>query len=524
LAEIADIVIVGAGATGLAFAWRLSASQPDLRILVIERGGHIDQRKSPSLKDEWELALLRQFHANPNIRKNPDDYPVDDSQTPIKPAFFNAVGGSTIRWGAHFPRFRPSDFAVHTQDGIAADWPLTYNDLAGYMDINDKMMGVSGLNGDPANPPRPARPYPPLGLCAGSRKLAEAANQLDWHWWPADAAINSIGDGAGRQRCNHCGPCAIGCPRHARASADIAYLEALERAGVQVRTHKILRKINAQSGRVLSVEVVDRRGHTEKIACAELVLAGNALSTNILLNSVTDWHNPLLGKGLMLHPTAIVSGYFKENLHSFAGPFATSIISQQFCETDQRRGFLRGFQLQALRGQGPLGTAVGGYGRRIDWGSDHSRAFNAGFSHMMSLTVTCEDLPEAENRIEIDPSQLDRYHMPIPRMVYRLGENTKKMKAYGIEMASQWLGDAGASKITVNPLSAQAGFHLMGTAPMGSRPENSVTAADGRVHGLENLTVIDASVFVTASPVNPTSTLQALALRAADLMSERLAT
>ena len=122
MAEIADIVIVGAGATGLAFAWRLSASQPDLRILVIERGGHIDQRKSPSLKDEWELALLRQFHANPNIRKNPDDYPVDDSQTPIKPAFFNAVGGSTIRWGAHFPRFRPSDFAVHTQDGIAADW------------------------------------------------------------------------------------------------------------------------------------------------------------------------------------------------------------------------------------------------------------------------------------------------------------------------------------------------------------------------------------------------------------------
>jgi len=64
----------------------------------------------------------------------------------------------------------------------------------------------------------------------------------------------------------------------------------------------------------------------------------------------------------------------------------------------------------------------------------------------------------------------------------------------------------------------------MGTAPMGIGPENSVTAADGRVHGLENLTIIDASVFVTASPVNPTSTLQALALRAADLMSQRLAT
>ncbi len=77
--------------------------------------------------------------------------------------------------------------------------------------------------------------------------------------------------------------------------------------------------------------------------------------------------------------------------------------------------------------------------------------------------------------------------------------------------------------IVTTPLSVQAGFHLMGTAGMGSGPENSVTGSDGRVHGVENLTLIDASTFVSASPVNPTSTLQALALRAADLMSARLA-
>ena len=43
-----DIIIVGAGATGLSFAWRLATQQPDLKILILERGGHIDQRQGPA--------------------------------------------------------------------------------------------------------------------------------------------------------------------------------------------------------------------------------------------------------------------------------------------------------------------------------------------------------------------------------------------------------------------------------------------------------------------------------------------
>lgn len=518
-----DIIIVGAGATGLSFAWRLATQQPDLKILILERGGHIDQRQGPSLSTDWELALQRQFHANPNIRRNAADYPVDETATPIKPAFFNAVGGSTIRWGAHFPRFRPSDFRVHSEDGVAADWPITYESLAPYMDINDEMMGVSGLAGDPANPPRNNRPHPPLGFCRGSLKLACAANKLGWHWWPADAAINSSDDLPNRSACNNCGPCGMGCPRHARASADIAYLDKAMTAGVALRTHTIVRKIKASKNAITGVEIIDGTGTIKVISCKEVVLAGNAISTNILLATMPDWHNPLLGRGLMLHPTAIVTGYFEDNLNGHAGPFATSLISQEFCETKEDRGFVRGFQLQALRGQGPLSTALGGYGQRLDWGAGHTQAFANAFGKSMSLTVTCEDIPEPENCIEINMHTQDKFGMPIAAMRYRLGDNTRKLRDYGIERASDWLNDAGAKRLAITRLSVQAGFHIMGTAPMGSDKSNSVTSHDGRLHGIENLTVIDASVFVTASPVNPTSTLQALALRAADLMCERLA-
>ena len=105
---------------------------------------------------------------------------------------------------------------------------------------------------------------------------------------------------------------------------------------------------------------------------------------------------------------------------------------------------------------------LGGYGKRLPWGAQHNRDFDSAFGRSISLTITCEDLPEAENRIEVDKSRLDKFGMPTARMIYRLGENSLKMRDFGIARAREWLVAAGAQKIVVTPLSEQAGFHLMG--------------------------------------------------------------
>jgi choline dehydrogenase-like flavoprotein len=65
---------------------------------------------------------------------------------------------------------------------------------------------------------------------------------------------------------------------------------------------------------------------------------------------------------------------------------------------------------------------------------------------------------------------------------------------------------------------------LLGTARMGHDPQRSVVNAWGRSHDVKNLFIIDGSVFVTSGGVNPTSTLQAIALYIADQMKQRLAT
>jgi choline dehydrogenase-like flavoprotein len=45
-----------------------------------------------------------------------------DTNSPIKVVNFNGVGGSTVMYTAHFPRLHPSDFRVHSLDGVADGW------------------------------------------------------------------------------------------------------------------------------------------------------------------------------------------------------------------------------------------------------------------------------------------------------------------------------------------------------------------------------------------------------------------
>jgi len=91
----------------------------------------------------------------------------------------------------------------------------------------------------------------------------------------------------------------------------------------------------------------------------------------------------------------------------------------------------------------------------------------------------------------------------------------------GIARGAEALKAAGAHEVAFNPLLRAGGWHLMGTARMGSDPATSVVDAEGRCHDVPNLYVVDGSVMVTSAGVNPTSTIQAVALYVADGMIRR---
>lgn len=520
-----DFLVVGAGASGAAVSWRLALG--GARVVCLEQGGWVAPESAPSLTSAWEQARQRSHNPNPNVRMNSWDYPIDASDTPIQPSLYNAVGGSTIHWGAHFPRMKPSDFRVKSLDGIARDWPISYFDLAEYFEINDQMMGVSGLAGDPAYPPRAEREFPPLPIGAGAQRIAQAYERLGYHWWPVDAAITNGQKGA-RKGCNNCGPCDLGCPRGSRASVDLAYWPEAITAGAELITEATVQKVTSHQNKVTGVEYKDRNGDTHTLKAKNVVLAGNGIGTArlLLLSANSDSPSGLannsdqVGRNLMHHPTALVTGIFDEYIDGFKGPFAVSIYSQEFYETDTSRGCVRGYQAQTIRSDGPLGTASGGYTKPVSWGRNHHADFYRQFGKTASITVTTEDMPNPENRVTLS-DKVDSKGSRIPKLTYRVDENAQKLLEFGIQTNTKVLKEAGATEIITVPLVGSAGFHLLGTARMGDDPNDSVVDATGRTHDFDNLWIVDGSVFVTAGALNPTSTIQAFALRSADAMLGR---
>ena len=524
----ADVLIIGAGASGAAVAWSLADTR--MRIVCLEQGDWQKPAEYPSTGRDWEARALSDFSFSPNRRANAADYPVNDDGSPIKIANFNGVGGGTILYAGHFPRFHPSDFRVRSLDGVADDWPLDYRTLEPYYAQNDRMMGIAGLAGDPAYPPmQPVLPPLPLGKSGAT--LARGMNALGWHWWPSDSGI-ATQSYDGRDKCINLGHCLHGCAQGAKASTDITYWPHAIRAGVELRTRCRVREIttNAQ-GMASGVIYYDAHGVEHFQAAEVVILACNGIGTpRILLNSTsTRFPNGLanssglVGKNLMFHPYAGIFGYFEEPLDGYRGPLNV-IRSQQFYETDLSRGFVRGYTFEFSRGRGPVGTALADIGTgRLPWGAGHHDAYRKLFNRITGMVAICEDLPEEHNTVTLDRTLTDSNGIPAPKIDYTLSENSRRMLDHAVARASEALRAAGAYDVAAESPLSVGGWHLMGTARMGTDPSLSVVNEWGRCHDVKNLFIVDGSIFVTSAGVNPTSTIQALALYIADSIKQRLA-
>jgi choline dehydrogenase-like flavoprotein len=97
------------------------------------------------------------------------------------------------------------------------------------------------------------------------------------------------------------------------------------------------------------------------------------------------------------------------------------------------------------------------------------------------------------------------------------------MLEHAMARGTEILQAAGARDIVAEAPLPHAGWHLMGTARMGTDPARSVVNEWGRSHDVKNLFIVDGSIFVTSGGVNPTATIQALALYVADNIKQRLA-
>lgn len=121
----------------------------------------------------------------------------------------------------------------------------------------------------------------------------------------------------------------------------------------------------------------------------------------------------------------------------------------------------------------------------------------------------------------LDLEHQDGFGLPGVRTHYTLSDNSKRLGNDMIAHAHQVLQAAGATSVRDFGLSPIWGWHLLGTARMGSDPASSVVDGSNRAHDVGNLFIVDGSSLPTGGGVNPTATIQALALRCADQIWEQ---
>ncbi len=522
--EECDVVIIGAGPSGAITAQTLARA--GMSVVCLEQGEYPDYTSIKFDEPGFELRKDMGFGFNPNRRQMPSDYPINVADSDINPLMWNGVGGGTVIYAGAWNRFQPSNFKVKTLDGVGADWPLTYHDLAPFYERVELQMAVSGVGGDPAYPHFDP-PLPPLPFGAIERRLFAAHERLGWHIWPGTNAIATVKH-AGLQPCVRRGACsAPACFDGAKASVDRTHWPTNIKLGVKlVQRARVIRVETNAKGLAAGVTYVDRdtgKIHTQRSNI--VVVSANGIGTpRILLNSATSKYSTglanssdLVGRNLMLHPFTTVTGLFDEVMDSWQGTAAQRAYSLEFAETGAGRGFLRGAKLMLMPTGSPLGAInAHPWGTETEWGPEFHKTVYKRFGRSAIWDIIAEDLPFEHNRVTLDPELKDADGIPAPKVAYRYDDGMYKLQKFMQEQAITSMREAGAYETMAAPPLRETGWHILGTVRMGDDPETSVVDGYGRAHDVPNLFVIDGSVMPTSGAVNPTATVAALALRNAE--------
>jgi choline dehydrogenase-like flavoprotein len=525
-----DFVVIGAGAAGGVMAKELSSA--GMKVVVLEQGPHLrlqDYEKRDELAyNNGTPSLLVDYNLQPQTFRQTDK---DQSVRAGSISYGRCVGGGTLHYTGSSWRFHDVDFQERSRWGEMsgtglADWPITYDELEPYYTKVEWEVGYSGAGRDNARRSKPY-PVPAFPIKAAGVLFEQGAKKLGWSTVAVPLAILSK-PYQGRKACINCGFCqGYGCPVDARSSTANTMIPAAEKTGrCEIRTGSYVREISVNdAGRVTGVVYFDPQKREVFQKAKAVAVCGNATETARLLLMSKSKRFPnglanssgLVGKHLMFGGNASARGIFEHPLNEYKG-VATTLATEQFYDSDPKRGFYGGAHLDSRGPNEPIAFGLGGLlPNRPRWGAGYKKALANDFTRTMSISAFVTSIPLASNAIDLDPELKDAWGLPAMRVTYKVHPDDLKARQFMTDRAVELLQAAGAKEVYGSPVrEVRGGGHLMGTARMGNDPKTSVVNKFHRAHDVPNLYCVDGSSFVTSGRAHLTCTIEALAFRAAD--------
>jgi choline dehydrogenase-like flavoprotein len=478
----ADVVVVGSGIGGSLVAYKVASRGKT--VVLLEQGPHLTTDTVATIFERHT------FQVNPpvpviSVTRMSRQKKIAERHLPL------VVGGLANFYMAVSLRMREREYY---------NWPLTYLEIEPYYSEAEQLLDVGGQTGaDPTEPPR-SRAYPSNlpEMSETAKRVQRGAQAIDINGFPHPLAIRF---NKGCRRCFYCNQ--ISCPYGVKFTPTRLLRENTHLPIRLFPQHTAQRIYVSGRGMFKVVEHIEVWNQKDKqtVRCRGKVyiLCGGALQTPLLMiRSGLQEHNPLIGTHLMTHCMATVWGIFPDTI-SGNEEFDKwlTITGFYFDEREEVRGLIQQEQLT------PQNWILGHFPRPFHW------LVRRYFPRACNLLVIAEDEPRVENRVEIDESaQIIIRQRFTPKDIEKREFLVQKAKAI-LKSTGAW---------TTIRHNGHSIFHACGTCRMGESEKTSVTDRYGKVWGMENLFVADASLMPTSSGVNPSLTIAALALRIGDFV------
>ena len=523
------VAIVGAGITGTTLAWHLVKA--GCQVDIFENGPEVPYPHA--LQFEAEVLYANQYA--PPTPSFPPPLPLDiknisqagDYGGDLQQERIMCVGGQATRWFAMTPRIGTEHFRSFSLYGFGRDWPISYEDLEPYYSRAEAHIGVSGQADNPFAPRRASPfPLPAFALSYQDRIFAEKlkARGIVTHTTPQARARE---DYDGRPGCQNFGECER-CPVGARYSPN-HHLEMLRDSKLfALHANCLVRRIIVEKGRAIGIAYHPDHGARQIEHHADVVIvAAGAIETARLL---------LLSKGPGIHSDGLgnASGQVGRNfgMHhvwwnelSFAKPVMPgragppTLLSHQFTLPEKDGG--GGMTVEMFDGV-PQGTVLAAGRRQYISGKASLEALRP-FISKRALTVNAETIPSDDKYVALGDKR-DRFGDPFAAVTYKLNDFDRATYQRAQRLAGRFGAALGAESLSPGPIEQfWSAHHHLGTCRMGDSLHDSVTDSFGALHETSGVYVCGGAAFPTVTPLQPTLTMVALAIRSADRIAEQLA-